>query len=130
MSQTKRRIMVVDDSQSMRAAAKSALGDEFEVLSCEDGLEAIASMAAFKPDLVFVDITMPKLDGYETVALIRLNEAFAHVPVLMMSSKGGVFDIARGRLLGFNGSIVKPFQAKDMRTAVDEHLKPVAASST
>lgn len=123
MSQAKHRIMVVDDSQSMRAAARSALGSEFEVLGCENGLEAIAALASFKPDLVFVDITMPKLDGYETVALIRLNDAFAHVPVLMMSSKGGVFDLARGRLLGFNGSIVKPFQAMDMRSAVVEHLK-------
>ena len=123
MNNTKPRIMVVDDSQSMRAAAKSALGAEFEVMVCENGLEAIASMAAFKPELVFVDITMPKLDGYETVSLIRLNEAFANVPVLMMSSKGGVFDLARGRLLGFNGSIVKPFQAKDLRRAVAEHLK-------
>jgi twitching motility two-component system response regulator PilG len=121
--------MVVDDSQSMRAAAKSALGEDFEILSCENGLEAIASMAGFKPDLVFVDITMPKLDGYETVALIRLNDAFAHVPVLMMSSKGGVFDLARGRLLGFNGSIVKPFQAKDMRAAVEEHLKLAKAAA-
>jgi twitching motility two-component system response regulator PilG len=128
VSNTKRRIMVVDDSQSMRAAAKSALGEEFEVLACENGLEAIASMASFRPELVFVDITMPKLDGYETVALIRLNEAFNDVPVLMMSSKGGVFDLARGRLLGFNGSIVKPFQAKDLRRAVDEHLAAGASA--
>lgn len=125
---TKRfRIMVVDDSQSMRAAAKSALGDEYEVMACENGLEAIAAMAGFNPDLVFVDITMPKLDGYETVALIRLNDAFGTVPVLMMSSKGGVFDLARGRLLGFNGSIVKPFQAQDLRGAVERHLKPSQA---
>lgn len=126
MTTNKRRIMVVDDSQSMRAAAKSALGEAFEVMSCENGLDAIAAMAAFKPDLVFVDITMPKLDGYETVALIRLNEAFAHVPVLMMSSKGGVFDLARGRLLGFNGSIVKPFKQEDLLAAVEEHLKVAA----
>ncbi len=128
MSESKPRIMVVDDSQSMRAAAKSALGEDFEVLCCENGLEAIAALAAFKPQIVFVDITMPKLDGYETVALIRLNEAFASVPVLMMSSKGGVFDLARGRLLGFNGSIVKPFQAKDLREAVSKHLKSDASA--
>lgn len=126
MTQDKPRIMVVDDSQSMRAAAKSALKDDFEVLCCDNGLEAIAAISAFMPDLVFVDITMPKLDGYETVALIRLNDAFAEIPVLMMSSKGGVFDLARGRLLGFNGSIVKPFQAVDLRAAVDEHLKVAA----
>jgi len=125
MTEQKKRILVVDDSQSMRAAAKAALGTDFELLSCEDGLEAISSIAAFKPDLVLVDITMPKLDGYETVALIRLNEAFKDIPILMMSSKGGVFDLARGRLLGFNGAIVKPFQSKDMRQAVESHLGSV-----
>lgn len=118
------RVMVVDDSQTMRAAAKAALGGEYEVLLCEDGLDAIASMASFLPDIVFVDITMPKLDGYETVSLIRRNEAFSKVPVLMMSSKGGMFDLARGRLLGFTSAVVKPFQPKDLLEAISQHLNP------
>ncbi|MEJ6002640.1 response regulator [Paucibacter soli] len=125
MTTAKKRILVVDDSQSMRAAAKTALAADYDVMYCEDGLEAVSTIAAFKPDLVFVDITMPNLDGYETVALIRLNEAFKETPILMMSSKGGVFDLARGRLLGFNGAIVKPFQAPDMRKVVEEHLGPL-----
>lgn len=118
----KPKIMVVDDSQSMHAAARSALGDEYELLCCNDGLEAVASIASFRPHLVFVDITMPRMDGYETVALIRLNDALSQVPVLMMSSKGGVFDVARGRLLGFNGNIQKPFKRDDLRNAVTQHL--------
>ena len=122
MSNTKPRIMVVDDSQSMHAAAKSALGEEYELMCCEDGLDAVASIAAFKPHLVFVDITMPKMDGYETVSLIRINRAFKDVPVLMMSSRGGFFDVAHGRLLGFNGNIQKPFKPADLRAAVAEHL--------
>lgn len=118
----RRRILVIDDSQSMRAAAKSVLSPEFEVEGCEDGLQALATLAQFRPDLILVDIVMPKLDGYETVALIRMNESFDSVPILMMSSKGGIFDVARGRLLGFNGSIVKPFKSEALRAAVASHL--------
>lgn len=128
MIDIKKRIMVIDDSQSMRAAAKSALAAHYELICCEDGLDAIASIARFNPDLVFVDITMPRLDGYETVALIRLNHAFKKIPVLMMSSKGGVFDLAKGRLLGFNGAVVKPFTAKDMTDAVEHHLSLVLSA--
>lgn len=126
MSTDKKRILVVDDSQSMRAAAKVALSDQYEVLGCEDGLDALAAMAAFQPDIVLVDIVMPKLDGYETVALIRMNSAFRNVPILMMSSKGGVFDLARGRLLGFDGAITKPFQPQDMLDAIAAHLAPAS----
>ncbi|MFK4705835.1 twitching motility two-component system response regulator PilG [Roseateles asaccharophilus] len=118
----KKRILLVDDSRSMHVAARSALGDEFELVCCEDGLEAIATIVEFKPDLVFMDIMMPKLDGYETVALIRLNEMFRSLPIIMMSSKGGVFDLAHGKLLGFNGNIVKPFQAADLLQSIREHL--------
>lgn len=116
------RVMVIDDSHSMRESAKLVLSPDFEVLGCEDGLEAISSLSSFQPHLIFVDIVMPRLDGYQTVALIRCNEAFDQVPILMMSSKGGVFDVAKGRLLGFNGSIVKPFKSEVLRAAIDEHL--------
>jgi twitching motility two-component system response regulator PilG len=116
------KVMVVDDSQSMRGAAMAALKDSFEVMTCENGLDAIAALGGFRPDIIFVDIVMPKLDGYETVALIRMNEAFTDVPILMMSSKGGVFDVARGRLLGFSGSIVKPFRSEALLAAIAEHV--------
>lgn len=116
------RVMVVDDSPSMREMALRVLREDFELLICENGLDAIAALGEFRPDIIFVDIVMPKLDGYETVALIRMNEAFSEVPILMISSKGGVFDVARGRLLGFSGSIVKPFKSEILRGAIAEHL--------
>lgn len=118
----KKRILIVDDTRSMHVAARSALGDDYVVLCCEDGLEAIATIGDFEPDLVFMDITMPKLNGYETVALIRLNDRFKDLPIIMMSSKGGVFDLANGKLLGFNGNIVKPFQPPDMHAVIRQHL--------
>jgi twitching motility two-component system response regulator PilG len=99
-----------------------------EVMGCENGLETLGVLASFRPHIIFVDIVMPKLDGYETVALIRMNEAFRDVPILMMSSKGGVFDIAKGRLLGFNGSIVKPFKSDALLAAVAEHV-PASAEA-
>jgi twitching motility two-component system response regulator PilG len=124
MSHKRYQIMVVDDSQSMRAAAISALSDDYEVLACEDGMDAIARVASFRPDLVFMDITMPRLDGYESVALMRMNDAFRDVPVIMMSSKGGAFDIAKGTLLGFNGHIIKPFQSTEMLGIARKFLHP------
>jgi twitching motility two-component system response regulator PilG len=122
MGQDKVRILVVDDSASMRASAKNALNEHYEVLTCEDGMEALSMLAAFRPQLILVDITMPKLDGYETVSLIRCNDAFAEVPILMMSSKNGVFDVAKSGLIGFNGNIAKPFRPEEMRAAIATHL--------
>lgn len=126
MTKEKKRVLVIDDSQSMRASAKAVLGNDYEVLGCENGLEALAALASFRPHIIFVDIVMPKLDGYETVGLIRSNEAFNDVPILMMSSKGGVFDVARGRLLGFNGFIVKPFKSEELPAAIAQHLGETA----
>jgi len=116
------KVMVIDDSQSMRSAALSVLKNDYNVLTCEDGLDAIASISSFCPQIIFVDIVMPKIDGYETIALIRMNEYFKYTPIIMMSSKGGVFDVARGRLLGFNGSIIKPFKSEELIGAISKHL--------
>ncbi|MCZ8256103.1 MAG: response regulator [Polaromonas sp.] len=124
MTSKRYQIMVVDDSQSMRAAAVSALGEAYEVMTCEDGMDAIARVASFRPDLVFMDIAMPRLDGYESVALMRMNDAFRDVPVIMMSSKGGAFDIAKGALLGFDGHIIKPFESKEMLGIAQRFLHP------
>lgn len=121
------RILVVDDSQSMRAAAKSVFARDYDFMAVENGLEAIAVMAKFRPHILFVDIVMPKLDGYETVALIRMNDAFRDVPILMMSSKGGVFDVAKGKLLGFDGAIVKPLKSEQLLAAVRDHVTAVEA---
>lgn len=123
MSNKRYQIMVVDDSQTQRAAAINALGDDYDVLACEDGLDAISNVASFRPDLVFMDIAMPRLDGYESVALLRMNDAFRNVPVIMMSSKGGVFDIAKGTLLGFDGHIIKPFVSQDVQRIAKKFLQ-------
>lgn len=118
----KKVILVVDDSASMRASAKSALSPEFEVVTAEDGVDAIGMLASVKPDLLLIDIVMPNLDGYQTVSMIRLNDSFKAVPIVMMSSKGSVLDVARGKLIGFDGSIQKPFQAEDLVQVVREYL--------
>ena len=95
------KVLVVDDSQTVRMSAQRFLREGgHEVLLAEDGYQALALLHDFMPDLVFCDILMPRLDGYQTCAIIRRNARFAHVPVLMLSSKDGVFDLARGRLAG------------------------------
>ena len=118
----KKVILVVDDSASMRASAMYALSPEFEVVTAEDGVDAIGMLASLKPHLLLIDIVMPNLDGYQTVSMIRLNDAFKDVPIVMMSSKGSVLDVARGKLIGFDGSIQKPFQPEDLVQVVREHL--------
>lgn len=125
----KPRILVIDDVKSLREGAKSILKEEFEVMACEDGLQALSVLNEFRPDLICVDIVMPRLDGYETVSLIRLNDAWRKVPIVMMSAKGGVFDVARARLLGFNGHVFKPFQMDSLRAIIKEHLKLGPASA-
>lgn len=127
MNDSKIRVMVVDDSASMRASASLVLREQYELLTCEDGLDAIASLEQFRPDIILVDIVMPKIDGYETVALIRMNESHERTPVLMMSGKGGVFDVAKGRLLGFTDSIIKPFKPDELRAAIRAHVASATA---
>lgn len=117
------RIMVVDDSLTIRTQLKALLESKgYEVLTCEDGFEALASVVEFNPNLIFTDISMPKVDGYETVTLLRTSPYFASTPVIMLSSKSGVFDIARGKLLGCDDYITKPVSAASVSSALDRHL--------
>jgi len=117
------RIMIIDDSQTIRTEAARYLGTEFNVMTCEDGLDAIGRIARFSPALILLDIVMPKLNGYETLSIIRLNPAFKKTPIFMMSGKGGVFDIAQGRVLGFDGYITKPFKSEDLLKLVQTGLE-------
>lgn len=118
------RVLVVDDSQIIRASAASMLGDEFEVVLAEDGMDALAKLANFKADIIFIDIVMPRLGGYETVALLRSNaHAFKGAPIVMMSSKTGTFDVAKGRLVGCDDYIVKPFEKQDLLSAIARHAR-------
>lgn len=119
------KIMVVDDSATIRRAAESLLGQEgYAVLTAQDGFEALARIAEHHPDLVFIDIMMPRLDGYQACALIKANPRFAATPVVMLSSKDGLFDRARGRLVGSDEYFTKPFTREELLQAVRRHLRP------
>lgn len=117
------RILVVDDSLTIRTAMKSLLEQQgCEVLTCEDGFDALSKVGEFEPELVFTDISMPRVDGYETVTLLRNNPNFLAIPVIMLSSKSGVFDIARGKLLGCSDYIAKPVSPSSVKAALERHL--------
>lgn len=104
------QVLVVDDSNTIRRSAEIFLKQGgYEVLLAEDGFDALSKINDFKPDMVFCDILMPKLDGYQTCAIVKRNDAFASTPVVMLSSKDGVFDKARGRMVGCEDYLTKPF---------------------
>ena len=116
------RVMVVDDSKTIRRTAESLLSRAgCEVSAATDGFEALAKIAEIKPDLIFIDIMMPRLDGYQTCALIKSNPRFAKTPVIMLSSKDGLFDRARGRIVGSDQYLTKPFTRDELIAAVQNH---------
>lgn len=120
------KVMVVDDSKTIRKTAESLLSRAgCEVSAATDGFEALAKIAQLKPDLIFVDIMMPRLDGYQTCALIKGNPRFSKTPVIMLSSKDGLFDRARGRIVGSDHYLTKPFTRDELIAAVESH-KPSA----
>src|SRR3546814_7950082 len=102
--------MVIDDSQTIRRTAETLLAREgYEVVTAQDGFEALSKISDHKPDVIFIDIMMPRLDGYQACALIKNNPAFRNTPVIMLSSKAGLFDRARGRIVGSDEYLTKPF---------------------
>ena len=104
------RVLVIDDSNTIRRSAEIFLKQGgHEVLLAEDGFDALSKVNDYLPDLIFCDILMPRLDGYQTCAIIKRNAKFAAVPVVMLSSKDGVFDKARGRMVGSQDYLTKPF---------------------
>ena len=118
------KIMVVDDSKTIRRTAETLLQREgFNVITAEDGFEALAKIANQKPDLIFVDIMMPRLDGYQTCALIKNNAQFKSTPVIMLSSKDGLFDKAKGRIVGSDQYVTKPFSKVELLEAVENHCQ-------
>lgn len=113
------RVMVVDDSNTIRRSAEIFLKlGGYRVFLAEDGFDALAKVNECTPDLIFCDILMPRLDGYQTCAIIKGNSRFAGVPVVMLSSKDGVFDKARGRMVGAQHFITKPFTKDQLLNAV------------
>jgi len=116
------KIMVIDDSKTIRRTAESLLKRAgCEVVTATDGFEALAVIADTRPDLIFVDIMMPRLDGYQTCALIKNNSEFKNTPVIMLSSKDGLFDRARGRVVGSEQYLTKPFTREELLSAIRKH---------
>ncbi len=113
------KIMVIDDSKTIRRTAESILTRHgYKVITAVDGYEALAKVAEHEPDIIFVDILMPRLDGYQTCTLIKHNTRFRNTPVIMLSSKDGIFDRARGRVVGSEHYITKPFNQDDLLGAI------------
>jgi twitching motility two-component system response regulator PilG len=117
------KVMVIDDSNTMRRSAELFLKSAgFQVILAEDGFDALAKIADQHPQIIFVDIMMPRLDGYQTCALIKRNERFKSTPVIMLSSKDGLFDRARGRMAGSDQYLTKPFTRDSLVDAVNAHI--------
>lgn len=116
------KVMVIDDSNTIRRSAEIFLGQAgCEVVLAEDGFDALAKIADQHPAVIFVDIMMPRLDGYQTCALIKKNPRFRDTPVIMLSSKDGLFDRARGRLVGSDEYLTKPFSKEGLLEVVRRH---------
>ncbi|HEY1076647.1 MAG TPA: twitching motility response regulator PilG [Fontimonas sp.] len=116
--------MVIDDSQTIRRTAETLLAREgYQVITAQDGFEALAKIADHAPDIIFVDIMMPRLDGYQACALIKGNPRFSKTPVIMLSSKDGLFDRARGRMVGSDEYLTKPFTKDELLGAVRAHTQ-------
>jgi twitching motility two-component system response regulator PilG len=114
------KVLVIDDSNTIRRSAEIFLRQGgHEVVLAEDGFDALAKVNDHDPELIFCDILMPRLDGYQTCAIIKRNPRFAHVPVIMLSSKDGLFDKARGRMVGSEEYLTKPFTKEQLLRAVD-----------
>ena len=117
------KVLVIDDSKTIRKTAETLLAKEgCEVYTAVDGFDALAKVADYTPDIVFVDIMMPRLDGYQTCSLIKHNKMFKSTPVIMLSSKDGLFDRARGRLVGSEQYLTKPFTKDELIGAIATHV--------
>jgi twitching motility two-component system response regulator PilG len=117
------KVLVIDDSKTIRKTAETLLSKEgCEVYTAVDGFDALAKVADYTPDIVFVDIMMPRLDGYQTCSLIKHNKVFKSIPVIMLSSKDGLFDRARGRIVGSEYYLTKPFTKDELLSAIETHV--------
>jgi twitching motility two-component system response regulator PilG len=118
------KVMVIDDSKTIRRTAETLLSKEgCEVITATDGFDALAKIADSQPAIIFVDIMMPRLDGYQTCALIKNNVDFQSTPVIMLSSKDGLFDRAKGRIVGSDQYLTKPFSKDELLSAIRDHVK-------
>ncbi len=115
------KVMVIDDSKTIRRTAETLLKKVgCDVVTASDGFEALSKIADNQPDIIFIDIMMPRLDGYQTTALIKNNKRFRKTPVVMLSSKDGLFDRARGRIVGSEQYLTKPFTKEELLGAIKD----------
>ncbi|MGB7184062.1 MAG: response regulator [Burkholderiaceae bacterium] len=120
-------VMVIDDSNTIRRSAEIFLGQSgAKVVVAEDGFDALAKISDHNPDIIFCDILMPRLDGYQTCAMIKKSARFKQIPVVMLSSKDGLFDRARGRLVGSDRYLTKPFTKDSLLQTVAEFTQTAA----
>ena len=123
------KVLVIDDSNTIRRSAEMFLRQAgFDVILAEDGFDALAKISDHQPKVIFVDIMMPRLDGYQTCALIKQHPNLKSTPVIMLSSKDGVFDRARGRLAGSDRYLTKPFTREALIETVNDYVKPSPVS--
>ncbi len=121
------KVMVIDDSKTIRRTAETLLKREgYEVVTATDGYESLSKIADERPHIIFIDIMMPRLDGYQTCALIKNNREFRNTPVIMLSSKDGLFDKARGRIVGSEEYLTKPFTKDDLLGAIRRYVETAA----
>ncbi len=124
------KVLVIDDSNTIRRSAEIFLKQGgYEVLLAEDGFDALSKVNDHAPHVIFCDILMPRLDGYQTCAIIKKNARFARTPVIMLSSKDGLFDKARGRMVGSQDYLTKPFTKDQLLQAVARHASPDEAAT-
>jgi twitching motility two-component system response regulator PilG len=123
------KVLIIDDSNTIRRSAEMFLQQAgHQVILAEDGFDALAKISDYHPQIIFVDIMMPRLDGYQTCTLIKQNPAFKSIPVIMLSSKDGVFDRARGRLAGSDCYLTKPFTREGLIQTINDYACPPLCS--
>lgn len=124
------KVLIVDDSMTIRRTAETLLKREgYEVVTAEDGFEALSRIVDDRPDIIFMDIMMPRLDGYQTCAVIKNNTEFRSTPVIMLSSKDSIFDRARGSLVGSEQYVTKPFTREELLDAIQQHAPDACAAT-
>ena len=118
------KVMVIDDSKTIRRTAETLLKKEgCEVITATDGFEALSKITDHRPDIIFIDIMMPRLDGYQTCALIKRYKSYKETPVILLTSKDGLFDRARGRIVGSDQYLTKPFTREELLGAIKQYVR-------
>lgn len=119
----KKTVMVIDDSQVIRKTANLFLKQDYNVVLVEDGFAALSEVIKTSPDIIFVDLIMPNMTGYDFCELMKNHEDFAHIPIIILSSKDSVFDIARAKMLGADDYLTKPFQKEELHASIIKFVK-------